>query len=63
VADGGYISDAYDQGFRVNDLLVIIDTNTPRVSLTLAAAVGAFDATNPRATRSVTFATLYQTGN
>jgi hypothetical protein len=63
VADGKYISDAYNQGFRVNDLLVIIDTNTPRVSLTRVTAVGAFDATNPRATRSVTFATAYQIGN
>jgi hypothetical protein len=63
VTGAGYISDAYDQGFRVNDLLIIVDTATPRVSLSRVSAVAAFDATNPRATRSVTFATAYQIGN
>jgi hypothetical protein len=63
VAGGGYISDAYDQGLRLNDLLVIIDTQTPRVSLTRVMAIANFDPTNPRATRAVTFATPYQIGN
>jgi hypothetical protein len=63
VAADGYIADAYDQGFRLNDLLIFLDTNTPRISLTRVTAITAFDATKPRATRVVSFATPYQIGN
>ncbi len=50
----GYITDPIDQGMSVNDLVIVIDTNTPLVSITRVKTVSAVAATGALLATGVT---------
>lgn len=45
VRGAGYISDAKKRGMRVNDVVVVVDTNTPLTSLSRVSVVAVTGAT------------------
>jgi hypothetical protein len=45
VRGAGYISDAKARGFRVNDVVIVVDTSTPLVSFSRVSVVAATGAT------------------
>lgn len=45
VRGAGYISNAKDKGMRVNDVVIVVDTSTPLVSLSRVSVVASTGAT------------------